>query len=710
LRIEELEKHGLPVEYINLLRERGIIELNPVQLEAIRKGVLAGRNMVISTPTASGKTLVAELLLVKRALEGKIGIYLTPLRALAGEKHREFLRLNRLGLSVGISTGDYDQPAEYLGEYSIVVATYERFDSIMRLQPTWLSKVGVVVVDEMHNISDPERGPIIEFIVARSLRRGFQVLGLSATIGNPDLMAKWISGELVNTNWRPVKLVEGVFDKKNYKVLFADGRGEPVEPESEPVLDLVEHNLKRNMQTLVFIHNRKRIEELAREYAWSTGVSASPKEFADLLEDLESAPTRFERELIPELVKRGVGFHHAGLSMVSRRVVEEAFRRRILRVVFATPTLAAGINLPARRVLVSVKRYDPASGRRVNIGVSEYKQMAGRAGRPQYDNVGEAIIIDARDVKEGFKYINSAPEPVMGKVFTDRSLRVHVLSAVVSGEAKHTAELLELLKYTFSAIYSGDVEYLRLRVEEVVRVLREANMVTSALGLLKPTILGKITSYTYLDPLTVVLYLNHKPREFSEFYVLHLVALTPDFKRSSGYISERVLSQYEEISEVYEQGSPPVNSDFYSYDDWLVGLVYASILYDWINEKTEDEILEKYMIGPGDLYNIRDTASWIISALGKVEGVLGNVSLSRKLHTLAVRVENGVREDAVELVSLKFIGRARARILIKHGIKTLSDLAKTPRRRLQTLPTFGPKVVDEIYSQLRERGYRVEEQ
>jgi helicase len=298
----------------------------------------------------------------------------------------------------------------------------------------------------------------------------------------------------------------------------------------------------------------------------------------------------------------------------------------------------------------------------------------------------------------------------MGKVFTDRSLRVHVLSAVVSGEAKHTAELLELLKYTFSAIYSGDVEYLRLRVEEVVRVLREANMVTSALGLLKPTILGKITSYTYLDPLTVVLYLNHKPREFSEFYVLHLVALTPDFKRSSGYISERVLSQYEEISEVYEQGSPPVNSDFYSYDDWLVGLVYASILYDWINEKTEDEILEKYMIGPGDLYNIRDTASWIISALGKVEGVLGNVSLSRKLHTLAVRVENGVREDAVELVSLKFIGRARARILIKHGIKTLSDLAKTPRRKLQTLPAFGPKVVDEIYSQLRERGYRVEEQ
>jgi helicase len=710
LRVEELERYGLPVEYIGLLRERGISELNPVQVEAIRRGVLTGKNMVISTPTASGKTLVAEMLLVKRALEGKIGVYLTPLRALAGEKYQEFLRLGKLGLSVGISTGDYDQPAEYLGEYSIIVATYERFDSIMRLQPTWLGRVGVIVVDEMHNISDSERGPIIEVIVARSLRRGFQVLGLSATIGNPDLMAKWISGELVSTNWRPVKLVEGVFDKKHYKVVFADGREEPVEAEFEPILDLVEHNLKRNMQTLVFIHNRRRVEELARDFAESSSVSVNSRDLVELLEVIESAPTRFEREFIPELLKRGVGFHHAGLSMISRRVVEDAFRRRILRVVFATPTLAAGINLPARRVLVSVKRYDPSSGRRVNIGVSEYKQMAGRAGRPQYDDLGEAIIVDARDVKEGFKYINSTPEPIIGKMFAERSLRVHVLSAIVSGEAKRTSELLELLKYTYSALYSGDVEYLHLRIEEVIRILAEANMIISALEELKPTILGKMTSYTYLDPLTVVLYLNHKPREFSDFYILHLVTLTPDFKRSSGYISERVLSQYEEISEVFERKTPPINSDFYSYDDWLTGLVYASILYDWINEKTEDEILENYMIGPGDLYNIRDTASWIISALSKVERVLGNVDLSRKLHILAVRVENGVREDAVELVSLKLIGRTRARILIEHGIKTLSDLAKTPRRRLQNLPTFGPKVVDEIYSQLRERGYRVKEE
>jgi helicase len=709
LKVEELLKYGLPRVYIETLMERGIRELNPVQVEAVKRGVLSGSNMVISTPTASGKTLVAEMLLVKKSLEGKIGVYLTPLRALASEKYQEFSRLRDLGLSVGISTGDYDQPAEYLGEYNIVVATYERFDSVMRQRPLWLSRVGVVVVDEMHNISDPERGPIIEAIVARSLKRGFQVLGLSATIGNPELMAKWVRGELVSANWRPVRLVEGVLDRKRSRIVFLDGREEPVDIESDPVLDLAEHNLKMNMQTLVFIHNRKKVEELAEIFAQSSSASADSSSISSLLEELESAPTRFERELIPELLRRGVGFHHAGLSHISRRVIEEAFRRRVLRVVFATPTLAAGVNLPARRVLVSIKRYDPSSGRRVNISVSEYKQMAGRAGRPQYDDLGEAIIIDARDLKEGFKYINSPPEPVLGKMFTERSLRVHVLSSIVSGEARTISELVELFKYTFSAQYCGDVEFLRRRVEEAVSVLVESNMISTVGEKLVPTLLGRVTSYTYLDPLTVVLYLKLRPESYSDFYILHLIALTPDFKRSSVYVSERVLSRYEDLVEIFKHKTPPTSSDFYDYDEWLVGLVYASVLYDWINERTEDDILESYMIGPGDLYNIKDTASWIISALAKVERVLGNLELAKKLYTLTVRVENGVREDAVELVSLRFIGRARARILIQHGIKTLRDLAKTPRKKLLSLPTFGPRVVDEIYAQLKERGYIVED-
>ncbi|MEM4903734.1 MAG: DEAD/DEAH box helicase, partial [Desulfurococcaceae archaeon] len=131
--IDELVKWGLPLEYVNLLGERGIRELNPVQVEAVKRGLLNGVNMVISAPTASGKTLIAEMVLVKTAVNGLVGVYLTPLRALASEKYAEFSVLNKIGVKVGITTGDYDQPAEYLGEYDIIVATYERFDSLMRL-------------------------------------------------------------------------------------------------------------------------------------------------------------------------------------------------------------------------------------------------------------------------------------------------------------------------------------------------------------------------------------------------------------------------------------------------------------------------------------------------------------------------------------------------------------------------------------------------
>ena len=704
--IDELLNYGLPADYVHMLRERGIHELNPLQVEAVKRGLLKGVNMVISAPTASGKTLVAEIALVKTALEGKTGVYLTPLRALASEKHAEFSTLEKLGLSVGITTGDYDQPAEYLGENDIIVATYERFDSIMRLKPTWLSRVGLVVVDEMHNISDPERGPIIEMVIARALRSGIRVIGLSATVGNPGELAKWIKGELVASSWRPVKLVEGVYDKKRREVVFTDGRREKVSREHEDiVVDLVLHNLAHNYQTLVFVHNRKRVEELAKLTAdYLNPVNA--EQLSSLWEELESAPTRMEREFLWDLMKRGVAFHHAGLSHTSRRVVEEAFRKRLLRVVYATPTLAAGVNLPARRVLVSIKRYDPVKGKKVNVTVSEYKQMAGRAGRPQYDEVGEAIIVDASSLDEGFNYIVSEPEPVHGKLLGERSLRVHVLSAIASLEVGSVEDLVDLFKHTYTATTSSLVG-VEERVENLIGFLEELGMVTRKGVVVTPTKLGKITAYSYLDPLSVVLFLKHKPPEYRDLYMLHLISLTPDFLRSSVYVPGKLLVAYEELAEAYSSSGfiMPITSEYYDYDDWLRGFVYALALQDWINEREEEEIMEKYSLGPGDIYNLKDTASWIASSLGKIAGVIGDIAYYKKLTTLSQRLEKGVKADAIELASLRYIGRVRARVLIERGIKSLEDLAKTPKSKLASLPLFGPKIVEEIHRQLRELGY-----
>lgn len=706
--VDELRDHGLPSSYIDILKKRGIRELNPVQREAISKGALREVNMVISAPTASGKTLIAEMALVKTTLSNRIGIYLTPLRALASEKYSEFKKLEEIGLRVGISTGDYDHTAEYLGEFDIVIATYERFDSLMRLKPEWLKRLSLVVVDELHNINDPERGPIIEIIVARSLRDNIRILGLSATIGNPERLADWIRGVLVQSNWRPVKLVEGVFDKRKSRIVFIDKREESIKREfRDNILDIALHSVERNYQTLVFIHNRKKVEEYAIKTSRILPKIHGNNELR-LLDRLDEAPTSFERELLGELLSRGVGFHHAGLSHYTRSIIEEAFRSRLIKILYATPTLAAGVNLPARRVLVSIKRYDPEEGRRGNISVSEYKQMAGRAGRPQFDEVGEAIIIDATSIEEGLNYINSSPEPVRGNFYNDRSFRIHTLATIASGDAATIEQVVELFEYTFSAMDNPDVDY-RDRVVNAIHLLEKLNMVYRRDGEYYATKLGKITSYCYIDPYTVDLFLRYKPENPSDLYLLHLISLTPDFTRSAPYIPSRVQSRLEDLLEIYSDEGLIVkfDNDSFDYDTWLNGFIYALALNDWINEKSEDEIYEKYGLGPGDMYNIRDTASWISGSLGKISGVLGDIRYFKVLTTLSQRIDKGVKEDAVELASIRGIGRVRARILIENGIKTIQDLAKTPSKRLLSLPTFGPRIVEDIKKQLVEIGYEV---
>lgn len=708
MNVEDLSKYGYPDKYIDYLRQRGIHKLNPIQVEAIHRGLFTGCNMLVVAPTASGKTLIAELALVKHALSGGMGVYLTPLKALANEKFSEFKSLGaHMGLGVDITTGDFDKPAEFLGESDVVVATYERFDSLLRLKPSWLNRLSIIVIDELHNINDPDRGPVIEMIVARAKKLGIRLIGLSASIGNPEELASWLNGTLVFSNWRPVKLVEGVFDKEGESIVFIDGRREPVETTTEdPALDLALHNVRGGFQTLVFLHNRKRVEELAVQLSKELTSNRS-RDLDALLDELEEAPTSVERDLLSEIMTRGVAFHHAGLSHIARRVVEEAFRRRLLKVVYATPTLAAGVNLPARRVLISIKRYDPERGRKVGVSIAEYKQMSGRAGRPSFDDMGESIIIDAENPGEAYLYINSNPEPVTGRLFDDeRNLRIHVLSLIASGDTSTREELVSLLENLFSSRRSKfKVSH---SVDSVLKLLEDLRMLIVEGSKVRITRLGKITSYSYLDPSTVSLFINLKPENYSDLYVLHLTTLTPDFARSTPYLSSKVLRAFEDLAEAYHQSRliPPQATPQYDYDDWLRGFVAALALSDWISEKHEDEIYSRYGLGPGDLYNMKDTASWIVGSLSKIFGVLGDTIYFRELAKLSQRLDKGVKADVLELASLRYIGRVRARVLVEHGIKTVEDLAKTPRRKLLSLPYFGLKVVEEIYKQLEEMGFK----
>ncbi|HQE97949.1 MAG TPA: DEAD/DEAH box helicase, partial [Methanothrix sp.] len=201
----------LPPEAIELYASRGYRELYPPQAEAVERGLLDGKSMLLAMPTASGKTLLAELAMLRAALSGRRSLYIVPLRALASEKYDSFQKFRELGVAVGISTGDLDKKDERLGRNQIIIATSEKADSLMRNGASWVRDLSVLVVDEIHLLNDPGRGPTLEMTITklRHCNPGLQIIALSATVANAGEMASWLAADMVCSDWRPIQLREG---------------------------------------------------------------------------------------------------------------------------------------------------------------------------------------------------------------------------------------------------------------------------------------------------------------------------------------------------------------------------------------------------------------------------------------------------------------------------------------------------------------------
>ncbi len=684
----------LPENIIRALKERGIEKLTPPQEGAVKKGLFDGRNIIVSSPTASGKTLIAELGLINAWLNRKKGLYATPLKTLASEKATEFSHWESIGLKVGLTTGDYDEPGEWLGRYDIIVATYERLDSIFRLKPSWLKNVGTIVIDEFHMIGEPERGPIVELLAVRSMKLGMQLIGLSATIGNPEELAEWVDAELVLSDWRPVKLIEGYYSRKKNAILFKDGRVEPVK--GRLVHHVARETFKNGYQTIIFVQARHRAETLAKSLSKLFGSSSLIT--AEVLKELKSSEApKIEKENLTPLIGKGVAYHHAGLSLSARRVIEEGFRRGALRLIVATPTLAAGINLPARRVLIYTKRYE--SGYMKPIPVFEYKQMAGRAGRPQYDPYGEAVIADAPNDDYAMRYIYSSAEDVKSSLINERAMRVHTLALISSGDAKSVKELMEIMELTLAYMQLGP-DTGENAVEYVLNRLIGMGMVNISGTKLSPTKLGSYVSRLYIDPLTAIMVLENLETvtEVPPLYYFTLIAMTPDFTKAR-IVKYKALE--DEANAALDNGMIPEPLMGIDYYEWLRAFKIGKILNAWIQEVPEDRILEKYDIGAGDLRNIVETAEWLLYASSRVCEAKGLESHSSKLRVLTTRVKHGIMEDLLDLVRVKGIGRVRARVLYSVGIRRVEELAAADPTRIAALPGFGRKIAESVINEAK---------
>jgi len=207
-------KPKLNEDIYKVLKAEGIDELRPAQEKSINADLLEGKSILVCTPTASGKTLVAEMAMTEAITSGKgKAIYLAPLKALASEKFKDFKRKYDSLFKIAMSIGDMDSTDPYLVEYDMILMTSEKMDSLIRHHAPWLKYVSVVVVDEIHLLNDPGRGPTLEILltILKTVLPKAQIIGLSATIGNPKELANWLGAELVLDNWRPVKLKQGVY-------------------------------------------------------------------------------------------------------------------------------------------------------------------------------------------------------------------------------------------------------------------------------------------------------------------------------------------------------------------------------------------------------------------------------------------------------------------------------------------------------------------
>lgn len=671
----------LPTKFYETLEFK---EFRPSQAKAIDAGVLEGENVVVCSPTASGKTLIAELAGIKRIIEdgGKM-IYIVPLKSLATEKVDEFKdKYSSLGIRTALSIGDPDSSEGWLAKYDIIVCTSEKFDSLLRHQIPWLKDVRTVVVDEIHLLNDVHRGPTLEIILTllKMVLKHAQIIGLSATIGNSDELAEWLDAKVVVDDWRPVRLYQGNF-YENKIDFFGEKKNLNITTKvSDQTLNLALDTILKGKQALVFCPTKKSAESHAEKIAKLIQKSGNLGLVKKVLSGASSPTKQCKR--LGECINKGIAFHHSGLVQKQKKVVEEGFKKDKIKVICCTPTLAMGVNLPAFRVIMrSLKRY---SGRRGMdwIPVLEYHQMTGRAGRPNFsDDYGEAISLASSDKERDFiveKYINGSAEEIVSKLSVEPVLRRAVLSLIASGFVIKVDDMIDFFKSSFYGFQYDDDFSFEYKINDALKQVEEYGFINILGEKLEATKIGQRVSELYIDPdaaFQLIRGLHKLVVGFDDFSLLHLVASNIEMSPWVNLLKRDYEWIEEDIDEVKDKIIVQIPKEWdWQYDEFLRSSKTAFLLRDWSEEFKEDYLLERYNVPPGALRNKISTADWLLYGSSELSKLLGFMGKVNGINKVRLRVKNGIKSELVPLVKIRGIGRVRARKLFNAGLKNVRAL------------------------------------
>jgi activating signal cointegrator complex subunit 3 len=547
---------------------KGVTHLNRVQSRVFYSAYKTNENMLICAPTGCGKTNVAMLTMLReigqhfrngvlRREEFKM-IYVAPMKALAQEMVTNFSkRLAALGIVVREMTGDMQLSKRDVQNTQLIITTPEKWDVVTR-KATDLSLIQLVkllIIDEVHLLAE-DRGPVIESLVARTLRQVestqsmIRIVGLSATLPNYEDVATFLrvnplSGlYFFDNSYRPVPL------QQQYIGVTVSSPVRRLQLYNEICYKKVEESLRAGNQVMVFVHARKATSQAAKalyEIAMKEGDVElfQPNFKVSDLKEIEKSRNREMRDVLAQ----GFGIHHAGMIRNDRHIVEKLFANGSIRVLCCTATLAWGVNLPAHTVVIKgTQVYNAKKGAFVELDMLDVMQIFGRAGRPQFDTSGEGIIITTAE--QCPRYLNLLNHALPIESQMQQELANHLSAEVVLGTVTSVREAMQWLSYTYMFIrmlknpLAYGISYeekamdpmlggkRRELITQAAELLAKSKMVTfdEETGIITATDLGRVASHYYIHYETVQMINRKLAPTMDEPEILHLVASAKEFE------------------------------------------------------------------------------------------------------------------------------------------------------------------------------------
>ncbi len=500
-----------------------------------------------------------------------------------------------------------------------------------------------------------------------------------------------------------------------------------------PLVDIAVDTLKLGKQALVFVSTKQSAEKSAEEIGGHLKLSSNELDAIakEALSSL-SKPTK-QCERLAKCIKGGTAFHHSGLVSKQRHMIEEGFRNGAIRIICCTPTLAAGVDLPAFRAIIrDLKRFSSQGeygyGGSSWIPVLEYLQMCGRAGRPSFDEEGQAILFASSATEEDElteHYIDGQPEEIYSKLAVEPVLRTYLLSLIASRVAGNRTEIMNFFSKTFWAHQYKDIKRLEGVIDRVLGLLQEWEFIKQSSndfvtaselkeGRILPTILGGRVAQLYLDPLTAHqliegMKLGEGMSQLTDFQLLQLISSMLEM-RPLLRVKVREMEEIQQRLLEHSGGLLTAEPSMYeeAYDDFVASVKTALFLKEWIEEQDEEYLLQRYGTRPGEVHAKLENADWLLYSAIEIAKILRLHSLVKAMARLRTRVQYGVKEELLPLLQLKGIGRVRARKMFNNKIK---DLAGVKNVDVATLSQIlgSSKIAMDVKEQVGEKTEMVKE-